>query len=244
MIRGIAFDLDGTLLDHDGAEFAALAKLYPALVEGEGAARRWLPFPDFAAAWHDAAERGWQRYVAGEVTFAEQRTWRVRQVMASQENAGDEGPPLTEDEASAIFDSFLPLYEESWLLYPDALPCLEALSAYPLGLITNGDGAQQRQKLDQLGIAERFCSVVVSGDIGVAKPQREIFDRSADEFGMPPSELLFIGDNPVNDVHGATQAGWHALWLNRTGSEHDVPARAVSDLTTLQGLVAGEFSSS
>ena len=47
MIRGIVFDLDGTLLDHDAAELAALSKLYPTLLAGENEPQRWPAFPDF-----------------------------------------------------------------------------------------------------------------------------------------------------------------------------------------------------
>ena len=243
MIQGIVFDLDGTLLDHDGAELAALSKLYPTLLDGDDGPQRWLAFPDFAAAWHDAAERGWQRYVAGELSFAAQRTWRVQQVMALQDEAGAGRQPLTEQEVDDIFARYLTLYEESWSLYPDTAPCLEALSAYPLGVITNGDGAQQRQKLEQMGIADRFDSVVISGDVGVAKPQREIFDRGAEELGLAPNELLFIGDNPENDVRGARQAGWHAIWLNRDCSRQEVVALTVADLTDVPRLVVDGFPS-
>ena len=44
MIRGVVFDLDGTLLDHDGAELTALSKLYPTLSAGENEPRRWHGF--------------------------------------------------------------------------------------------------------------------------------------------------------------------------------------------------------
>ena len=143
---------------------------------------------------------------------------------------------------SEIFDSYLTLYEESWSLYPDVRPCLDALAAYPLGLITNGDSDQQRQKLEQTGIAGYFHSVVVSGDVGVAKPGRQIFERSAEELGLQPDKLLFIGDNPENDVRGALQAGWHAIWLNRTESKQKVAARTVADLADLPRLVVDWFS--
>ncbi len=242
MIRGIVFDLDGTLLDHDGAELTALSKLYPTLSAGENEPRRWLAFPDFAAVWHDAAERGWQRYVEGELTFSEQRTWRIEQVLAMQQDSGADSQPLTEQEVLDIFARYLTLYEDSWTLYSDAIPCLEALSAYPLGVITNGDGSQQRQKLQQTGIADFFSSVVISGDIGVAKPQREIFDHSAEELNLKPSELLFIGDNPQADVLGALQAGWNAVWLNRTRAEQKIDAPTITCLAEVPPLVAGEVS--
>lgn len=158
-----------------------------------------------------------------------------------QQEGGTEKETLTEEEVSGIFARYLTLYEESWSLYPDTLPCLDALSAYPLGIITNGDGAQQRQKLEQTGITERFDSVVISGDVGVAKPQREIFDRSANEMGLSPSDLVFIGDNAEADVRGALQAGWHAIWLNRTGTGQEVTALTVAELTDVPRLVVDGF---
>ena len=159
-----------------------------------------------------------------------------------RQDSEPDSPPPTEQEVSGIFARYLALYEDSWSLYPDAMPCLEALTAYPLGLITNGDSSQQRRKLHSTGIADIFSSVVVSGDIGVAKPQREIFDRSAQELGISPRELLFIGDNPQADVLGAIQAGWQCIWLNRTGFEQAVAAATVTELTEVPNLIADGFT--
>jgi 2-haloacid dehalogenase len=52
--------------------------------------------------------------------------------------------------------------------------------------------------------------VTVSGDIGLLKPERAIYDRHARDFGLEPAATLFIDDTAVN-VEGARAAGWHSV---------------------------------
>nr|WP_272214088.1 HAD-IA family hydrolase [Marinicella sp. W31]MDC2876091.1 HAD-IA family hydrolase [Marinicella sp. W31] len=57
---------------------------------------------------------------------------------------------------------------------------------------------------------EEGRGITVSGEVGMVKPDRDIFDRHAEEFGLAPEATLFIDDKAVN-VEGAKAAGWNAV---------------------------------
>ncbi len=99
-----------------------------------------------------------------------------------------------------FFDEFLahitPEAETEALL--DAL----ADARLPFGVITNGS-ARQWRKIENLGLARRTDCLFVSETFGGKKPGRAIFDAAAVHLGIPPAQILFVGDNPTVDVLGA-----------------------------------------
>jgi len=210
-VRCIIFDLDGTLLDHETAENSALGALYR---ETKRIAGR-VSLGEFIAVWREQSEKHYLRYLAGEISFVQQRTERVKSVLNGF------GRAASTAEADALFGLYLQAYEASWRLYPDVLPCLDALAQYTLGVITNGDSQQQRLKLSRTGINNRFSGIVASGDLGISKPAKHIFVHALTVLGHLPEESVFVGDSFDHDVIGAQGAGLHAVWLDRadTGGE-------------------------
>ena len=88
----------------------------------------------------------------------------------------------------------------------------------PLGVITNGPSAHQWKKIDALGLTEWMPRehIIVSGDCQVMKPSREIFDHARTKLGLTDrDECWFVGDSYSNDVIGAKNAGWKAVWLKK-----------------------------
>ncbi|MGO7845418.1 HAD family hydrolase, partial [Rhizobium johnstonii] len=63
--------------------------------------------------------------------------------------------------------------------------------------------------------------MVISGDIGLRKPAREIFELAARRFDLPVDSCIFVGDNPEDDILGADSAGMHAVYF---GQKNDWPA--------------------
>jgi 2-haloacid dehalogenase len=57
---------------------------------------------------------------------------------------------------------------------------------------------------------ERPRGVTVSGEIGMIKPDRQIFDHHVQNFGLDPAATIFIDDS-LKNVEGARAAGWHAV---------------------------------
>lgn len=120
-------------------------------------------------------------------------------------------PPLQE-----LYDSFNLDFGKYIVLLPGAVETLKELKrrGYLLGAVTNGVSSLQNIKLDTAGIRALFDVVVVSGDIGVYKPDHRIFDEAARRLGLKNSEVLFVGDHPVNDIDGALGAGMLAIRMN------------------------------
>ncbi|MGC4093318.1 MAG: HAD family hydrolase [Polyangiaceae bacterium] len=82
---------------------------------------------------------------------------------------------------------------------------------YRLGLVTNGTSATQRAKLSSLGIERLFDPIVISGEVGVRKPDARIFELAMAGWGLPRESILFVGDDPVSDIQGAMNAGMRTL---------------------------------
>lgn len=88
-----------------------------------------------------------------------------------------------------------------------------------------------RVTIDALGLAPYFKDFVISGEIGLDKPQREIFEYALKLAGNP-KECYMIGDNPYADVEGAANAGIQAYLVHRGASP-----KAADSFKTLTGLL-------
>jgi HAD superfamily hydrolase (TIGR01662 family) len=99
-------------------------------------------------------------------------------------------------------------------LYPDALPCLQALrnAGYTLGLAGNQSAA-----LEAWARAANLPVHVIgsSASWGVRKPSRAFFERLIEESGCAADEVAYVGDRLDNDVVPAAAAGLLAVWLRR-----------------------------
>ncbi len=98
-------------------------------------------------------------------------------------------------------------------LYPDVISTLDALrDDFVLGLLSNGNGYPER-----CGLPDRFRFVVFSQDVGVEKPDPEIFREACKGAGCEPGELMHVGDSLESDVAGTNGVGAVSVWLNREG---------------------------
>lgn len=84
---------------------------------------------------------------------------------------------------------------------------------YQLAIVSNGGHDTRLNTVRGLGIEPYFDEIISSGLVGFNKPQPEIFQITAERLGVRPPQCLYIGDHPINDVQGATEAGMHALWM-------------------------------
>ena len=134
------------------------------------------------------------------------------------------------------------LGREAHRLFDDVQELFTAVrrARVPLALITNGAADTQRDKLRVLGIEHWFDVVVISGEVGIAKPDASAFGFALTQLAVEGENVWHVGDSLTTDVAGAKAAGLTAVWLNRSGllrregdPEPDVEIRSLSDLMAL-----------
>jgi putative hydrolase of the HAD superfamily len=218
----IFFDLDRTLFDYDHAVDCAMSAFYHQY-------RADLPIEEshFRARWVELYEKYWPAYELGTLTLKEQRLLRMQGLFEGQTHS------TVELEKRARFHN--DVYESNWRLFEDVLPCLDRLQGQKLGIISNGNTERQRKKMERTGILDRFDVVMISGSIGIAKPDARIFVEACIQGGATPEMATHIGDNVNADIEGAAAAGLRPIWVNRLGSAPGLVA-ITTTITTLEEL--------
>jgi len=96
--------------------------------------------------------------------------------------------------------------------------------------------------LERLGITERIRVRILSAELGCLKPEPAAFEAVQRKLGLFPGNLVMVGDSWTDDVEGALEAGWTAVWVNREGKprpDHDpeLPLYEVRSLDLVPGLI-------
>lgn len=236
-IQALFFDLDGTLLDGSFYQesivqtCAQIAASHPGLDPGrlvEANSTVWQEY------WPEIEDK----WTLGDLdgASASLEAWR-RTLRACG----------CDDESTATFalETHSQLGREAHRLFDDVrdLFTLTERTRVPLALITNGASDTQREKLRVLDIEHWFDVVVISGEVGIAKPDAAVFGFALDQLALAGENVWHVGDNLTTDVGGAKGAGLTAVWLNRGGvlrSEDDPePNVEIPSLSNLMALLAG-----
>lgn len=124
------------------------------------------------------------------------------------------------------------------LEHPDVPALVRALAGrYRLGIVSNYPfGPVVTESLERIGVADAFDAVVVSGEVGWAKPHPEIFRLAMGALEADPARTVFVGDNPVADMQGAKRQGLATAWY-APGRAGERPAEADVHLEQLSALL-------
>ncbi len=225
--RGVLFDADNTLFDYDRAESEALEETLSAAAPG-------VPRGQAVDTFRRINSRYWKRFEAGEVDAAGLRSGRWTDLFAALGASGDPARAAT---------SYVTALSGKAHLLPGAAEAVRALAQQAaLCLVTNGLSLVQRGRLARSGLADFFSAVLISEEIGMAKPDPRFFRAAGEALGLAPADLLCVGDNPVADVAGARAAGIEAWWFSPNGAPWPGPGEAphvVRDLAEILAAVHG-----
>ena len=152
-------------------------------------------------------------------------------------------PGVFQDLEQAM-DVYLATYPRLLVLDPATRDLLEDLQdrSVPTAIVTNGGSIMQRSKINESGLDGLVQAILVSEEVGVAKPDRQIFERALTDIRAVATATLFVGDNPDADILGAKTVGLSTAWV-RLGREWPYPDRppdyVVSNVSEVREIVLG-----
>ena len=225
-MRAVIFDLDDTLYNQL-QPFERAVGQFMDLEEGELEA--------LYLAFRYRADEVFEDSVKGVLSMRDMHTYRMKAAFA------DRGIEISSERAYAIQEAYadqqghLDLTAGSQEVFAF---CQEKRLA--LGLITNGPHLHQLKKIQALGLHDWIPEelTIISGQVGLTKPDVEIFRLMERRLKLAPEDICYLGDSFENDVVGAKAAGWKAVWYNHRGRQADnhfaTPDHTVKDLQAFQ----------
>jgi putative hydrolase of the HAD superfamily len=142
---------------------------------------------------------------------------------------------FTDNEATALAKAV----NEQWtassqrIPYPETEKVLKSLSRkYKIGLLTAGAISSYKTTLDDTGLGKYFSFVVGEDTTNVPKPDPKAYAHVIEKAGCKPEEILFVGDDPVNDYEGPQKSGMKAILVDRENT-CDKKILKIRDLTAL-----------
>jgi putative hydrolase of the HAD superfamily len=203
------FDLDGTLWDLHRNTRVAMEQLY----RNRGFESE--KFESFFHRYHHHNDKVWALYRDGKIEKSLLRTVRFERAFADVEI------PMSETDIDHFATEFLDVCPRQPLLLPNTIDLLEHCQGrYPMYIITNGFQEVQAIKMEVSGLGKYFQRVILSEEVGVRKPHREIFDFAMEVSGATAETSLMIGDDWDADILGARDYGMDQVFI--TATEHSL----------------------
>ena len=223
-VRAVVLDAVGTLMFPE----PNVAQVYRAVGRKFGSLRDETEIGErfaVALARHNTDERSDEAL--------ERRRWR-----AIVGDVFDDLSPLPDALFEQLWNHFaLPA---SWQLFDDVLPMWQMLAQRGIRRViaSNFDDRLKPLCSDLLPLDEQDV-ILAATQLGAAKPNARFFAGVAGAVQLQPRQLLMIGDSLRDDMHGASQAGWETVWLDRWQSSDPTPAydRKIRSLEELAPLL-------
>jgi putative hydrolase of the HAD superfamily len=246
LIKGIIFDLGNTLLRFEG-DAESVAR------EGAEALAAWflkkkhIKLDDQALVEAFLSERQAGREVASRTQQEVTAQQSLRQALAKIDAPASTGP-LVEAAVKIYFGP----EEARWRSYPDAVDTLKTLKAqgYRLGLYSNAtDDAFIQRLVNRSGLRPWLSPTFSSAGWGWRKPKPAAFDLIARRWGLPPAEMIMVGDTLNADILGARQAGMRSILVtmdeapSNDANRHIQPDAIADRLSALPEIIENQFDS-
>lgn len=227
--KNLFIDLDDTVYDFSAASEESFCETYELLQYG----RFFDSFEHYLSIYKPHNLELWRIYGEGKITKEELNKRRYSYPL---ECVGIHDQEL----ADTFCREALSRIPTKGPLMPGAIELLEYLRPkYRMFILSNGFKELQSRKMHSAGIDKYFDGLILSEDIGVNKPNRELYDHALQKTGSTLEESLMIGDMFETDIAGAANIGMEQIYYNPKGKQGHpfVPTYEVKHLLEIKEIL-------
>jgi HAD superfamily hydrolase (TIGR01662 family) len=223
IIKGVLFDFGGTIVQGDLKKQVFRQSLYNYIRE--------LGFDDTESCFRKTKRRMFEELMQVRSLNREMRLEDLYQGLFFRL-----GLHPTQEAIDYIHDLYIRSFNVE--LVNDVKKVLEYLfEKYKLAIVSNSMSNVARHAIRKFNLEKYFDIVVISRDLGIRKPNPEIFNYTLNNIGLDAQETVHIGDSLEEDVCGAQNAGLKTIWIKKTDAnkniQPDYTVNSVKELTTL-----------
>lgn len=226
----ILWDIDGTLLDFEKAEAAAVKTLFRDHGLGECSAEKIERYSRINKIY-------WKRMELGEIDKQEVLIGRWREFLAGCGLDISLAEEINGEYQLRLGDT-INFCENAWELVNYLKGKVKQYA------VTNGTSLAQAKKLKNSGLDTVFDDVFISDVIGYEKPDVRFFDAVYEKLGRPDKKkMIIIGDSLTSDIRVGNRGGITTCWYNPSGrpNEDNEPVDIeIHTLSELENIILGE----
>lgn len=216
-IKGILFDLYGTLIDIETNE--SLEEIYRGIAHYltyHGVHRhRWEVRDRYYQIMKQRKEASREEYPEIDV----EAIWNV-----FLETEGIKTAATRRELAKILAQFYRGVSRTRLQLYPEVKRVLDVLKAvYPLGLISDAQPCFALPEIQALGLNGYFDPIIISAPYGFRKPDKRLTEKALIMMKLTPKEVIYVGNDMFRDIYGAKRLGIKTIFVdsNQGGKSHE-----------------------
>ena len=222
----ILFDADGTLYDFDKAAVEALKSGFKKY------RLEWTT--DTFYIYEEVNKKIWNDFEKGLISTNEIKTERFKRFFDIINVNNVDSIKFSQD--------YLDFLSQNNYLLEGAKDIVKWSSErFELAIVTNGLASVQNPRFKSSELRKYFKNIIISEEIGFAKPKKEIFDYSFNLLNNPTREnVIIIGDNLTSDIKGGEDYGIDTCWFNPARVNNDsglIPTFEIKNLKELKNIL-------
>lgn len=222
--KWLLFDLDGTLFDYDKGETVAFQKTFDDFKINYK--------EEFLSIYDSINKQLWKKFELGQIEVEKLKVERFELLLDQIDH--DVNP-------AEFSNNYLVNLSNCTFLLDGVEELLRELDGkFKMMLITNGLKSVQRPRLKNSTIKNYFEDIVISEEVGSAKPDNKIFDIAFSKMNKPlKDEVLMIGDSLSSDIQGGINYNLDTCWLNvkSLNSNGLAPTYEIKNISELKNIL-------